>query len=825
MSLEFGTVRVLPLPPILQPWITIGVQDWELFSEGAGRPLRSTSAYWRRALIKQFPEDAESTQALIAWIVESAGLLALDGRVVLPTKDDMIDVAITIAQHEHKLGPQLLKTPESVLQGVQGQIRDQYRQRNPIMEQVDTMEGSLDYVKYWTTDQDEHDDRPDFAYDDSHPLTEELKAQVDISHLQLLAGWTNALQVLAGNRTPDELQAIPDSELDNIADIINEMRAVGVRTYNTEGWVNALRASGFPKLVAQLTAPGAFLTHQPHQIQQQRLLCIQNSLAVLLVRWTPARVVKTWIARDGPYRSPHPDATSHAKLTPAKLVKLLKRFDRLIPRGESPTSIFLFYDFWTFYDGFNGWLAPAIDRIPTDLELNPTERAQYSYNLNMSVEELEKFYSDFIGYITANLESLSLKQTRPHLYQILNRTVQSRQLRKVVRSKAFAGGKRTQRERPSNLLNYAGDVPPPDKGTWCTQCTDLEEAQQCVQHRVFPRRSYPWINSRGEVISSVLGCGVTKAPVADRMIPPEGNADAQMYHAEEDLDLTAIRSDPHIMARCGKMIVYIYESEERKAARDHASTFFAAFGVIPEDQLEELIRHGENIALTVPATRRGQMMQTYGFGEMRARGARLPMGGTKGDGYAAYRSTTALTEEGIDAQFDHAEIVTIYMELTRSIDPSLVRKLAEESKACERLGQIGVNLYTCRNYAAPQHQDRDACTSICSQEEWAGRREFDEWAFAQPEFGFYIATERNTLWSFDSRASDDLFLCRHLSASSDASPEEFALVYRYQLPRHHTTIYDLTEQVWGDIMGGSPCCDAASLSRVPALGLSIYLFW
>lgn len=50
--------------------------------------------------------------------------------------------------------------------------------------------------------------------------------------------------------------------------------------------------------------------------------------------------------------------------------------------------------------------------------------------------------------------------------------------------------------------------------------------------------------------------------------------------------------------------------------------------------------------------------------------------------------------------------------------------------------------------------------------------------------------------------SDDLFLFRHLSASFDASLEEFALIYRYQLP-HHTTIYDLTEQVWGDMMGGS----------------------
>ncbi|KAL1724974.1 hypothetical protein EV714DRAFT_222192, partial [Schizophyllum commune] len=303
----------------------------------------------------------------------------------------------------------------------------------------------------------------------------------------------------------------------------------------------------------------------------------------------------------------------------------------------------------------------------------------------------------------------------------------------------------------------------------CTSCSGMAAEQCCIQHRVYPKRSYPYTNKRGEVIHTIIGCGISKAPADDQMRPAELDPSAPMLHPEHDLDLEAIRSDPDIMKRCGRMIIYIYDSMEHKSARE--PLFFVAFGAIPENLIPELDRHGQNIALTVPKLKRGKAMEVYGFGEMRARGARVPMGGTKGDGYAAYRSTDALTLDGIRAQFDHAEDVTIYMEIARSIDPKLVRTLEEQSRACERLGHIGANLYSCRNYCAPQHADRDACTSICSQEAWIGNRLYDEWGFAQPEFGFYIATEVNTLWSFNSNYIHGTVLPCRSSLEAIASKE------------------------------------------------------
>ncbi|KAI5822493.1 hypothetical protein K523DRAFT_256851 [Schizophyllum commune Tattone D] len=325
---------------------------------------------------------------------------------------------------------------------------------------------------------------------------------------------------------------------------------------------------------------------------------------------------------------------------------------------------------------------------------------------------------------------MSIQASQPWLYEIFKRTLEARKLRKNVQTHVFKNSKRREfRAR-------------------CPSCAELRVDQQCVQHRVFTRRSYPYVNKRGETIDSVLGCGISKAPLHDRMRPAKLDPSAPIYHPEHDLDLEPIRSDPEILERCGRMIVYIYDSEEKKASRK--PLFFVAFGAIPEDVLSDLDRHGENIALTVPKLKRGRAMEVYGFGEMRARGARIPMGGTRGDGYAAYRSTDALTVDGIRAQFDHAENATVYMEIARSIDPDLVRELEAQSRPCERLGQFGANLYSCRNYCAPQHLDRDACRSICSQEAWMGRREYDEWGFAQPRYGFFIATETNTLWSFDS---------------------------------------------------------------------------
>ena len=167
-----------------------------------------------------------------------------------------------------------------------------------------------------------------------------------------------------------------------VAEIIAEMRAVKPSMYNTAQFFDSLAATDLPPLVAELTRRGAFFRHQHHQVVQQRLLSIQDNLAEILVRWTPKGVVQNWRVVEGNYVSPNAsgyagvqlhdayihaqaEASTYPKLTPADFLKLLRRFDRLLPRGETPTCVFMLYNFGTYKDAWNRWLAAAIDTIPT----------------------------------------------------------------------------------------------------------------------------------------------------------------------------------------------------------------------------------------------------------------------------------------------------------------------------------------------------------------------------------------------------------------------------------------------------------------------------
>ncbi|KAI5822494.1 hypothetical protein K523DRAFT_159857 [Schizophyllum commune Tattone D] len=374
MSLRFDKIRVVQSPLILHAWITTGVQEWTRLHDGQ-RGSRATTVGWRAWFAKQFPSDVKSMRALYDWIVESAGLLPAKGQVVLPSENHMVDIAITLVQHERKLGPAGLVTREGVLRGVQTQIRNQCLQRNPIMEAVDAMEGEVEDEAYWTIRLKEHRERSDISHVARRPAPGRPARPVDPDLVQLFSQWANALRVLCGPRSQDELAAMPNAETDAVADIVEEMRAVKPSFYNTAKFFDALAATGLPVLIGDLTRPAAFFTHQHHQVVQQRLLCISDHLSVLLVQWTPKAVAEGWAILDTNYRSPDENAHAYPKLTPASFIKILRRFEDLLPRGETPTCVFMFYAYLPFRDGWNRWIAAAIDTIP-EIPVRPSRTTQ-----------------------------------------------------------------------------------------------------------------------------------------------------------------------------------------------------------------------------------------------------------------------------------------------------------------------------------------------------------------------------------------------------------------------------------------------------------------
>ncbi|KAK0434720.1 hypothetical protein EV421DRAFT_1909192 [Armillaria borealis] len=94
----------------------------------------------------------------------------------------------------------------------------------------------------------------------------------------------------------------------------------------------------------------------------------------------------------------------------------------------------------------------------------------------------------------------------------------------------------------------------------------------------------------------------------------------------------------------------------------------------------------------------------------------------------------------------------LQMKTTRSIHPKLVRDLRHISDEMDQLGVSGANLFSCRGYFAPIHLDIDATRGICCQLEWDGLEEWCEFSFCQAEWGYYLVTESNMLWTFNSNA-------------------------------------------------------------------------
>ena len=70
----------------------------------------------------------------------------------------------------------------------------------------------------------------------------------------------------------------------------------------------------------------------------------------------------------------------------------------------------------------------------------------------------------------------------------------------------------------------------------------------------------------------------------------------------------------------------------------------------------------------------------------------------------------------------------------------------EKDRAPERLGKAGITLYSCLNYVSPLHGDKDDTDGYCWCEEWDADRDYDDYAFVLGAYGYYFATESNTLW-------------------------------------------------------------------------------
>ncbi|KAF9026085.1 hypothetical protein BDP27DRAFT_1376340 [Rhodocollybia butyracea] len=244
------------------------------------------------------------------------------------------------------------------------------------------------------------------------------------------------------------------------------------------------------------------------------------------------------------------------------------------------------------------------------------------------------------------------------------------------------------------------------------------------------------LNEKPEFISQWRGVGISKVPPEQQMKPQRGrNATrgvAQIVHPDKIgvHGLKRITADEEVLQRCGKQIFKLFRNNEL--------CDFVWYNAFPDSTFVEMLQYSQS-ALGVQPVHRGSRFSFWTSGQMIPFGARQPSGGRRADHYTSYAGITAETYEGIIILFEQAKLSAMLMRTARAIHPGLVNKINEQSKACERVG-----------YTAPQHCDEDCTPSLCAQFELQAEQKWSEFAFCAIQYGYYIETRRNMLWSFDS---------------------------------------------------------------------------
>lgn len=125
---------------------------------------------------------------------------------------------------------------------------------------------------------------------------------------------------------------------------------------------------------------------------------------------------------------------------------------------------------------------------------------------------------------------------------------------------------------------------------------------------------------------------------------------------------------PDVIERCGRLIYHLVDSQTKELVRNidtsvlkyiHDSNLqldFWIYNAFSDEILKKLIDHHQRLQ-SVKAVTRGQQFHNFSEGAMYPVGTRSPMGGSAGSAYALYAGMGANTLEGLEALFDHAEVI------------------------------------------------------------------------------------------------------------------------------------------------------------------------
>ncbi|KAJ7649390.1 hypothetical protein DFH06DRAFT_1135010 [Mycena polygramma] len=483
--------------------------------------------------------------------------------------------------------------------------------------------------------------------------------------------------------------------------VLREIRHVNPKIYSQAAWRLQIKDSGFAEVCAKICRPENVVRWQhPHIQDLLRKNRIQDSVRLVLRRWTPPEVVKSWIPKAAKLYNSVEGSYSRAPIADGQdLINALLKHETLVPRASYPQAVYFALSLDNFTRTWNLFMGAGL----------------YSFGYDAS--------RSYTGYAPELKSSASLRT-------IFQRTRDFKKLKQELQDHAFRNKLRGVGPfNPPNKQRKTRRAPPPKpevsrtepRGDACPTCCDLPAHKQCVEY--VPVCEEP-------VDESLIGCAITFAPEDFRLAPVtpkkskkrkdgsyrEPGPPPPVYLATDPkLRLRFIQADPERIKRCGQHIVWIVDQETKC-------------------KVKPLVR--------------GQQFNYYSYGKMFAFGTRPGAGGGEGDALRMYEGIAADTVDQLNCMFNYAEESLILTETTRAIYPDLGRDMQHATEKADRLGLSGCHLFKCFNFTSPIHSDHDRTVkSICAQIYLRAKKW--EYAFVRLRYRLCVRSQTNTLWSFN----------------------------------------------------------------------------
>ncbi|KAJ3791927.1 hypothetical protein GGU11DRAFT_750835 [Lentinula aff. detonsa] len=511
---------------------------------------------------------------------------------------------------------------------------------------------------------------------------------------------------------------VPPMQEDPVIQVMRQMKNFTQTDLDNTSFSLTVVKTGLAVVMLRIANPKyVHQVYNPENLHQTRLLRrngISLQLVEILNAWSK-RVPEEWLAipDEGSLNETVPKnifQQRNGKLkTGNDFIRILCKHQKIVPLATNPLCCFFLCSEANFKQAWEEWLRWGLNASGFDVPYDPHDHR---------VLALWNAISQHIMRGQYNTHGLPQE-----IEQLLRLTIQLRQETKIFKS---------QVRKPNQ----------------CQHCLGQPEAQKCTQTLYFQKcsQSFSW-----------KGAGLTRVPSEEAMRPVQPkmsgrskslhtskHSSVPKIHQAKDLDFQEVYPNPEILKNCGHQIFFIRDTDTQEMIN------WVYYNSFHKDYLQTL-NTNIDLASHVNPVARGSQFEWYKFQPLRPFGWRVGSGAGPAEFANAHVGIEATTYEGLDILFNHAWNNMALVETARPFVPDIVEEIAKTGKLCGKVGFLGVNSFDCKNYVATIHRDNDKAPTITAQLRLNGTNlARSEFSFCMAEYGFFIRTQANMIWSFDS---------------------------------------------------------------------------